>query len=258
MADNVTNRNGDQPMIDLWIKAGCDGLRASGCPVGQQFFMLLLMKAEKTDDVGLQFNVKTTHLHKPHDEFRSSGMRRLPALVSGSDVRLEHLDDILEYLDTYYPCPSGYQNYRETAAYTACKDLFSKFCFFIKDVNRDSKFLEAELRKFDAFLTESKTKFLCSNELSYLDCEMLPKLHHVRLACARLKKYHIPSSLTSLWSYMERGYKNPIFQKSCPCDQEIILHWADRPDTLNLSSIDHKDLCNQPPTFTFDVPSSVN
>lgn len=104
---------------------------------------------------------------------------------------------------------------------------------------------------------QAKTKFLCGDKLSHLDCQTLPKLHQIRLACAYLKSYHIPSDLLGLWRYMKAGYEMPAFRKSCSSDQEIILYWADRPDTKNLNSVQHKELSKQDPTFSFDVPPDV-
>lgn len=93
--------------------------------------------------------------------------------------------------------------------------------------------------------------------MCHLDCQTLPKLHHIRLACAYLKSYHIPNDLVGLWRYMKAAYETTAFRKACPSDQEIILHWADRPDTKNLSSVQHKELSKQDPIFSFDIPQDV-
>jgi len=55
----------------------------------------------------------------------------------------------MEYLDGEFPAPA--LNYCNDEADAATKDLFSKFCFFIKDVNKDAGALENELRKLDTY-----------------------------------------------------------------------------------------------------------
>ena len=52
------------------------------------------------------------------------------------------------------------------------------------------------------------------------DCEILPKLHHMRVAVARLKRFEIPASYVGIWRYLNNAYNEDAFQKSCPPDQE--------------------------------------
>ncbi len=42
-------------------------------------------------------------------------------------------------------------------------------------------------------------RFLLGDELCRLDCEVLPKLHHVRVASATLKSLNIPSEFSGIW-----------------------------------------------------------
>ena len=51
------------------------------------------------------------------------------------------------------------------------------------------------------------------------DCEILPKLHHMRVAVARLKRFEIPASYVGIWRYLNNAYNEDAFQKSCPPDQ---------------------------------------
>ena len=111
-----------------------------------------------------------------------------------------------------------------------------------QSVSRDSRALEVSLSKLDYFLSRLTTPFLSGNTMSHLDCEILPKLHHLRVAAGVLKGYQIPARLSSVWRYLHQGYNSQVFSKSCPPDQEILLHWADRPDTPTISTEDHSML----------------
>ncbi len=60
------------PIMDLWVKAGSDGVRLGGDPVSHQLFMILILKsAEDSDsDRSLKFNVRTVNDAKPPEEFK--------------------------------------------------------------------------------------------------------------------------------------------------------------------------------------------
>lgn len=241
-----------------------------GCPVCQQIFMVLLVKSQSGN---FEFNVKTTSLAKPHAEFKEAGLRHVPALVKGDEIFdtpgdrktmdklsfvlyfLFILDEILEYIDTVYrTVPLAYF---DPTAEDAVRDIFSKFCWYIKDVNKDPHQLTQELAKLNAHLNEPecrKYKFLTGNSPTHLDCQFLPKLHHIRIAAAALKGYNIPKEFVGVWRYLHNAYQSEFFSKSCPCDQEIIIHWADRPETPNLDRAKHAELANSPPTYSFEVP----
>ncbi|MFH4981532.1 hypothetical protein AB6A40_008241 [Gnathostoma spinigerum] len=240
-------------MLDLWLKAGSDGERLGGDPIGQQIFMVLIEKSSDPRN-DCKFNARTVNEAKPPKEFRQAGLRHAPALQDGDDIAYSHPDEILDYIDRIYPRPSLKSD--NPAAEAATANLFHAFAFFIKEVNNDPKALEAELTRLDRYLGECGTQFLTSDHLSHLDCYILPKLHTIRIAASALKQFEIPANLHNLWSYMGRGYVTSAFRKSCPSDQEIILYWADRADTPSLSVQRRKELFRQPSTHTLTLPKT--
>ena len=122
-------------------------------------------------------------------------------------------------------------------------------------MTRNSQALEVSLSLLDEFLSTLTTPFLSGRDLSHLDCEVLPKLHHLRVAASILRGYSIPATYTSLWRYLHHGYNHPVFRRSCPPDQEIVLHWAGRPDTPTISTENHNMLTREIPKFSFDIPA---
>jgi len=55
----------------------------------------------------------------------------------------------------------------------AVKDVFSRFCFFIKQVSKDGTQLQNQLEKLEAYLACQKAKnqnFLCGNQASTHPC----------------------------------------------------------------------------------------
>jgi len=237
------------------VRSGCDGKKYGACPLAQRVFMVLMMKASHTNNV--RFIVATVPSGRPPDEFKRHGLRNLPAIIFRGEA-LDTVEEIVDFIDTTFP-EDNLDNMAETAtldtAETATLDFFSKFCFFIKAVSRDGSSLHLSLAKLDSFLKVLGTPFLGGNTVSHLDCEVLPKLHHLRVAASVLKGFSIPNSFSGIWRYLHSGYNNPIFVKSCPPDQEILLYWADRPDTPSITLDDHYSLTRETPRFSFDVPA---
>ena len=132
-----------------------------------------------------------------------------------------------------------------------------RFCYYIKAVSKDSSALDAELRRLDSYLRRNaEWRFLAGDRLTHLDCEVLPKLHHARVAAARLKRFEIPAHYAGVWRYLHEAYADDCFVAACPPDQEIVLHWADRPDTpAALVGEERQRLVRQTPRFSFDVPA---
>ncbi|CAG0899245.1 unnamed protein product [Darwinula stevensoni] len=229
----------------FYAKAGFDGKSGGACPFCQRCLLLLHLK-------GLKFGVVYVNLARPPKDFRSRGFSRVPAIWDG-EQGLDTPDDIVAYVDSHWPKPD--LSCDDPEAEIAVKNLFSRFCFFVKEVSKDSGPLRTELERFDAYLQRGKHRFVRSDDLCHLDCEVLPKLHHLRVALAALKGFQLSSGLSGIWRYLHAAYSNDAFVKTCPSDQEIVLHWADRPDTPNLSREKHALLTRQEPKFSFDVPA---
>lgn len=262
--------------VTVYVKAGVDGERMGACPFCQRVFMVLLIKSQHNL---LRFKVITTNPAKPPPEFKALGLKHVPALIHGDDG-YDALDDIIQYLDTKFP--GGGLEYCNPEADLATKDFFSKFCFYIKAVNQDPSKLDQALQKLNSFLEkstsitngltngdsnhqhdeeeeedslpEAQVQFLCGNRLTHLDCEVLPKLQHLRVAAKILKDYDIPTNLRGFWRFLHAAYTHPVFVRTCPCDQEIILHWHDRPETPKLSHKKHSVIAKEKPKYSFDVP----
>ena len=82
------------------------------------------------------------------------------------------------------------------------------------------------------------------------DCELMPKLQHIRVAGKNFADFEIPSHLTALWRYMGQMYNLDAFTVSCPADQDILSHYKMQQGT-KMSRREELET----PTFTNDVPS---
>ncbi|KAJ9600847.1 hypothetical protein L9F63_000959 [Diploptera punctata] len=216
----------DSTNLTLFVKAGRKGQNLGACPQSQQVLMVAELKVAE--------NI-------------------LPQPV---DVA----DDIVTILEDRYPGGIFSPVQEDSEAERATRDFFSRFCFFIRDVSKDPGHLESELHHVDNYLRESSNKsngnnvFLFGPKPSLLDCEILPKLHQVRVAAAGIKGYEIPSNLTGLWRYLHAAYSEPAFVKTCPSDAEILLHWYEHIGESPASIHKHLMQLDKAPQYSFSVP----
>ena len=169
-------------------------------------------------------------------------------------IILSDVDEIADYLDRLYH--NSRLTIQNSEAKRVCLNVFSKFSFFIRDISSKSSNLEIELEKIDNFLKENtndECKFLNGKTMTLLDCSLLPKLQHIRVAGENIKKFKIPYKFKYLWKYLQNAYETESFQKSCPPDREIIWNWSK-------AFISHKDLLQimqEAPYRTLTLPDDL-
>jgi chloride intracellular channel protein 2 len=83
----------------------------------------------------------------------------------------------------------------------------------------------AHLRKIDEHLGRKGTRFLTGDTMCCFDCELMPRLQHIRVAGKYFTDFEIPESMVHLWRYMHHMYRLDAFLQSCPADQDIINHY---------------------------------
>merc|ERR1719346_355050 len=121
-----------------------------------------------------------------------------------------------------------------------------------KDDQSKAKLL-TELKKINEHLNENiHNRYLTAITMSSFDCELMPKLQHIRVAGAFFTDFHIPGNLTALWKYYGEMYKLDAFVQSCPADQDIINHYKLQQGTQMTK---REEL--EPPTFSNTVPTAV-
>jgi len=237
--------------VELFIKAARDGISPAGCPLCQRLHMVLLMKANLGS---LKLTVTPINMAKPPPEFKKLA-GRLPAIIHNDEIMTDP-DEIVQYVDQHfhYP-PMAYDNVK---AAEACRDVFSKFSFFIKEVATTPAALVAELKKLNDYLAASPHKFLCRDGIDHLDCIMLPKLQHIRVAARELKDFEIPKELVALWRYMDTAYHTDVFTQTCPSDQEIVSHWVDKPQCPQYDRVKKiKVALSDKSTYSLSIPPGV-
>ena len=137
---------------------------------------------------------------------------------------------------------------------TLIENLYSKLKLVLvhKDENRIAQLL-AHLRKIDEHLEKRTTRFLTGDTMCCFDCELMPRLQHIRVAAKYFVSFDIPLELKHLWRYMYHMYQLDAFTQSCPADQDIINHYKLQ-QMLKMKK--HEEL--ETPTFTTSIPIDVH
>ncbi|XP_028168246.1 uncharacterized protein LOC114358472, partial [Ostrinia furnacalis] len=153
-------------------------------------------------------------------------------------------------------------------------NLYSKLkLVLVRKDEQKSAALRAHLARIDALLERRATRFLTGDTMCCFDCELMPRLQHIRVAGKYFVDFEIPTSFRALWRYMYHMYQLDAFTQSCPADQDIINHYKlqqlsvkglglspapARPSDTNtaLKMKKHEEL--ETPTFTTSIPVDVS
>ncbi|CAK6977823.1 chloride intracellular channel protein 6-like [Scomber scombrus] len=228
--------------VSLYVKAGSDGESIGNCPFSQRLFMILLLK-------GVVFNVTTVDLkRKPADLQDLAPGTNPPFVTFNGEVKVDvnKIEEFLEEKLTPPRYPKLAPKHRE--ANTAGIDVFAKFSAYIKNPRKDTndaleKALLKSLRRLDEFLRtqlsdeidadaegdlpESTRSFLDGPDLSLADCNLLPKLHILKVVAKKYRGFQIPAEMTGVWRYLNCAYERDEFTSTCPAEREIEFAYLD-------------------------------
>lgn len=85
--------------------------------------------------------------------------------------------------------------------------------------------------EIDANSTEtvvsSTRKYLDGNKFTLADCNLLPKLHIIKVAAKKYRNFEIPKEMSALWRYLKYANERNEFNQTCPSNEEIERVYAD-------------------------------
>ncbi|XP_078255605.1 chloride intracellular channel protein 5-like isoform X1 [Rhinoraja longicauda] len=228
--------------ISLYVKAGIDGESIGNCPFSQRLFMILWLK-------GVVFNVTTVDVkRKPADLHNLAPGTHPPFLTFNGEVKTD-VNKMEEFLEETL-CPPKYLKLaaKQHDSNTAGIDIFAKFSAFIKNTRLNAndglaRNLIKALKMLDEYLnsplpeeidadsvdevTVSHRKFLDGDELTLADCNVLPKLHIMKVVAKKYRNFAIPTEMTGVWRYLNNAYARDEFTNTCAADSEIEAAYAD-------------------------------
>ncbi|KAL2102803.1 hypothetical protein ACEWY4_001971 [Coilia grayii] len=229
------------PTIELFVKAGSDGESIGNCPFSQRLFMILWLK-------GVIFNVTTVDLkRKPADLQDLAPGTNPPFMTFNGEVKVD-VNKIEEFLEERLT-PPRYPRLaaKHAESNTAGIDVFAKFSAYIKNSRKDAndgleKALLKSLKRLDEYLRsplpeeidpnspddpESTRSFLDGSDLTLADCNLLPKLHIMKVVAKKYRGFEIPADMTGVWRYLNGAYQREEFINTCPAEREIEFAYLD-------------------------------
>ncbi|KXJ72244.1 hypothetical protein RP20_CCG018518 [Aedes albopictus] len=201
---------------------------------------MVVVVVAKTPDaaVCLELRIVTTvDMQKPPPDFRTNFEATHPPILIDNGLAILENDKIERHI--MKSVPGGYNLFvQDKEVATLIENLYSKLKLMLvkKDENKNNALL-AHLRKINDHLAARGTRFLTGDTMCCFDCELMPRLQHIRVAGKYFVDFEIPKHLTALWRYMYHMYQLDAFTQSCPADQDIINHYKLQQVSLSLFEV---------------------
>jgi len=238
------------PEIELIIKASTiDGRRKGACIFCQEYFMDLYLLAElKT----ISLKITTVDMKRPPADFRSNFEAAQPPILIDSGIAVLENEKIERHI--MKNIPGGHNLFvPDQEVSKKIENVYSKFKHMLmKNDELSKKAMTAILTKVNDLLEEKGTRFLTGDTMCCFDCELMPKLQHVRVAGAFFCDYEIPAELGALWKYIKEMYQLDAFTQSNPADQDIINIYKQQ---QGVRSKKREEL--ESPSYTTSIPSTL-
>lgn len=249
--DNGVIPNGDVPVVELIIKASTiDGRRKGACLFCQEYFMDLYLLAElKT----ISLKVTTVDMQKPPPDFRTNFEATPPPILIDNGLAVLENEKIERHI--MKNVPGGHNLFvQDKEVAVLIENLYSKLkLMLLKKDDVSINALMSHLRKINDHLGKKDTRFLTGDTMCCFDCELMPRLQHIRVAGSYFMQFEIPTHLKHLWHYMKHMYELEAFTQSCPADQDIINHYKLQ---QGMKMKKHEEL--EMPSFTTNIPVEVS
>lgn len=163
-----------------------------------------------------KLQVTTVDMQKPPPDFRTNFEATHPPILIDNGLAILENDKIERHI--MKNIPGGYNLFVQVRYTNKIKSIFEtiNFLFFIqdkevatlieniysklklmlvkKDENRNNSLL-THLRKVNDHLTVRNTRFLTGDTMCCFDCELMPRLQHIRVASKYFVEFEIPVSI---------------------------------------------------------------
>lgn len=248
----MNNEESQIPHVQLFVKRSImDNSHKSSCPICQRWFMVLFLKSEAKE---LALTVFPVNMKNPEPEFKEYHATPPVVVLVQENVVLTDNLRIEQYINNRF---TSLDLSSDKEAENVCSDLYIKFNAYLKateqTVSAKERFLLLELKRIDEFLEAKDTIFLSGNEMTLIDCDVMPKLQHIRIGGKAYRDFEIPEEFMYLWKYMGECYKTKAFRESCPYDQDIILAYEGKVAQKPLG----KNPTLQRASTTLTIPNSL-
>lgn len=211
----------------LFTKAGPDGSSLGDCPFTMKANLALRFKRA-------DFGVQSVDLaNKPQWFMDLNEEGTTPVFVDGTYAICDS-DEIVEYVDNAGPADLALvreDDPRWDGAFDAVSPLFVALARLLKnkEASGDATLRETlanVVRAIDEFLGSGSGPYLLGEDVSALDCNLAPKLHHTMVAATHYKDFKMPPECINVIAYMNRIRATEEWKRSCCPDDGILWGWG--------------------------------
>lgn len=197
--------------------------------------------------------VTTVDMQKPPPDFRTNFEATPPPILIDNGLAVLENEKIERHI--MKNVPGGHNLFvQDKEVATLIENLYSKLkLMLLKKDEVSTNNLMSHLRKINAHLERNHQRFLTGDTMCCFDCELMPRLQHIRVAGKYFLDFDIPVEMAALWRYMYHMYQLDAFTQSCPADQDIINHYKLQ---QGMKMKKHEEL--ETPTFTTSIPVGVS
>lgn len=189
---------------------------------------------------------------KPPPDFRTNFEATPPPILIDNGLAVLENEKIERHI--MKNVPGGHNLFvQDKDVASRIENVYSKFkLMLLKKEEASKNALLSQLKKIDEHLGKRGNRFLTGDTLCCFDCELMPRLQHIRVAGKYFMDFDIPTALTNLWRYMYHMYHLDAFTQSCPADQDIINHYKLQQGAKMKK---HEEL--ETPTYTTSIPENI-
>ncbi|KAL1464287.1 hypothetical protein WDU94_003949 [Cyamophila willieti] len=201
----------------------------------------------------ISLKVTTVDMQKPPPDFRTNFEATPPPILIDNGLAVLENEKIERHI--MKNVPGGHNLFvQDKEVATLIENLYSKLkLMLLKKDDVSINGLMSHLRKINDHLGRKETRFLTGDTMCCFDCELMPRLQHIRVAGSYFMQFEIPTHMKHLWHYMKHMYELEAFTQSCPADQDIINHYKLQ---QGMKMKKHEEL--EMPSFTTNIPVEVS
>ncbi|VDL60208.1 unnamed protein product [Hymenolepis diminuta] len=228
-----------QPLVELFVKASSvDPGDKGACPFSQKWFMVFYLLVERKA-INLRV-IPVSSANPPREYLRLDIGKQLPAVafytesyedLNVTSVQPDSVHAGNDELEQFCRERFSSQMDIDVREQWVGADLLRSLNHFLR-TGSDRQML-SNLIAINDHLLKTGTTFLERNDVSYSDCVLSCKLHHVHVAASFFREFTIPKDLHYVWSYLKAIYSTTVFDVSCPLDRDILWHYLDKVEFIS-------------------------
>ncbi|KAL4714854.1 hypothetical protein ACJJTC_012526 [Scirpophaga incertulas] len=165
-------------------------------------------------EIELIIKVTTVDMQKPPPDFRTNFEATHPPILIDNGLAILENEKIERHI--MKSVPGGHNLFvQDKEVASLIENLYSKLkLVLVRKDEQKSAALRAHLSRIDALLDRRGTRFLTGDTMCCFDCELMPRLQHIRVA----GKYFVDFEIPALKMKKHEELETPTFTTSIPID----------------------------------------